>query len=147
MAPTYIPEWRCRPPWVGHRPVGTCTRVSGEPGHHMYVHGAGDGSGEQLWVVAQGSLRPGMTGGSCDPSRAKHKHRFAEKCLSICLSLHDPSDTFRVSPGVCGCVHPHVHVSMTPCMCLWARESLRVSVCASPGLVCICLWAFPHVCV
>lgn len=54
MAPTYIPERGCRPPGVGHRPVGTCTHVSGEPGHHMYVHRAGDSSGEPFCSLRSG---------------------------------------------------------------------------------------------
>lgn len=50
MAPTCTPEQRCQPPWVGPRPVGTCTCVSGEPSRHMCVHGAGEG----FWEAAHG---------------------------------------------------------------------------------------------
>lgn len=58
-----------------------------------------------------------------------------------------PSGCVLVWVGVCGCVHPHASVSVTPSMCPWARESFHVSVHSSPGAVCPCSYVFPHVCV
>ena len=45
---------------MGHRPVGTCTRVSGELGHRVYVHGASEGGlgGSSEWWL--GVLRTAM---------------------------------------------------------------------------------------
>ena len=60
MAPTCTPARGCQPPWVGHRPVGTCPHVSGELGHRVYVHGASEGglgSSSEWWL---GVLRPAM---------------------------------------------------------------------------------------
>lgn len=42
---------------------------------------------------------------------------------------------------------PHVHVSVTPSACLWVRECLHVFAHLSPGLLCVCIYVFPHVCV
>ena len=44
-----------------------------------------------------------------------------------------------------GCVHPRVRVSLTSSVCLWACECLRVFARLSPGLVCICVYVFPHI--
>lgn len=60
MAPTCTPARGCQPPWVGPRPVGTRTRVSGELGHRVYVHGASKGGlgGSSEWWL--GVLRTAM---------------------------------------------------------------------------------------
>lgn len=127
VAPTCTPEGGCQPSRVGHRPVGTRTRVSGELGHHMYVHGACKGipGSSSAWRprVLRGLT---WTGRGCDPSRARLQ---AQRCRelsvhgvhpSVCLS--GPSDTFRVCPCVGGCVW----VCAPTCLCVC--DSLHVSV-------------------
>lgn len=106
-----------------HRPVGVCTRMSQEPGHHMCVHRAGEGllgSSSGWWPRFLSG--PVWTGSSCDPSRARHKHRFAQNSLS-----EGPSDTFKVSPhvwvcapiGTCVCGHMSLSTCLHICLLGW----------------------------
>lgn len=119
VAPTCTPERRCQPPWVGHRPVGTCTHMSRELGHHMYVHGACKGIlGNSSAVVAQGPLQPDVKGNDCEPSRARYYLSVESNHLSISPAPLIPSGSLPVCVGVCG--HGH------PCVCVC--DSLHVSV-------------------
>lgn len=152
MAPTCTPERGCQSPRVGHRLVGTRTRVSGELGHHMYVHGTckgilGSGTTWQHRVLC-GLMGPGS---GRDPSRAGFKHRCAENYPSTesnPLSLQSLGYLQGVSLCVCVCVrgHPDVDMHTAPSMGLWTCESLQVSVHLSPRVAYICVSVFPWVC-
>lgn len=89
----------------------------------MCVHRAGEGllgSSSGWWPRFLSG--PVWTGSSCDPSRARHKHRFAQNSLS-----EGPSDTFKVSPhvwvcapiGTCVCGHMSLSTCLHICLLGW----------------------------
>lgn len=130
----------------------------------MYVHGTGDGvlGRSPGWqsMVLQGLM---WTGSGCDPWLKGQAQALicwelsmGSRHLSVFLQ-RSPSDIFRVSPSVCGYVHPHAYVSVIPSMCLdicflgWcvsASVSFPISVCGSVSLHAgLCLCPVCHLCV